>query len=173
MRGDGGMDGAYGGGDEVRSAWLGGRGDGLRLEPEGRGGGEGPCLNGVVAAGFPSPAESYAEHPLDLNELLVQRPAATFFVRACGDSMVGAGIQDGDILVVDRSLEARHGSIVIACVDGEFTVKYLHRHPQAGGASLVPANPRYVPILLDGRQEVELFGVVTATIHRFSAPPHR
>ncbi|MGN0880558.1 MAG: LexA family protein [Oligosphaeraceae bacterium] len=171
MKGDG-MDGAYGGGDEVRSAWLEGRDGSLRLEPEERGTGACPCLSGVVAAGFPSPAESYAEHPLDLNELLVHRPAATFFVRACGDSMVGAGIQDGDILVVDRSLEARHGSIVIACVDGEFTVKYLHRHPQ-GGASLVPANPRYAPILLDGRQEVELFGVVTATIHRFAVPPHR
>ena len=77
------------------------------------------------------------------------------------------------LLEVEGGIALLTISIVIACVDGEFTVKYLHRHPQAGGSSLVPANPRYAPILLDGRQEVELFGVVTATIHRFSAPPHR
>ena len=75
-----------------------------------------PLMATPVAAGFPSPAEQYIESPLDLNELLVHRPAATFFVRAAGDSMIGAGIRPGDILVVDRSLDARDGSIVIACV---------------------------------------------------------
>ena len=103
-----------------------------------------PLMATPVAAGFPSPAEQYIESPLDLNELLVHRPAATFFVRAAGDSMTGAGIRPGDILVVDRSLEARDGSIVIACVDNEFTVKYLRM--DGGTVSLVPANRRYKPI---------------------------
>lgn len=123
-------------------------------------------LCGDVAAGFPSPAESYAEEPLDLNQLLVHRPAATFFVRAAGDSMVDAAIQDGDILVVDRSLTPRSGSIVIACVSGDFTVKYLHREPD-GSLTLVPANPRYYPLRLDNTPDSEIFGVVTAVIHRF------
>ena len=74
-------------------------------------------------AGFPSPAEQYLEPPLDLNELLVKRPAATFFVRVEGDSVIGAGIRDKDLLVVDRSLTPANGDIIIASVDGEFTVK--------------------------------------------------
>ena len=82
-----------------------------------------PKLSGSVVAGFPSPAEQYMEPPLDLNELLVKRPAATYFVRVSGDSMTGAGINDGDILVVDRSLRPADGDIIIACVDGDFTVK--------------------------------------------------
>ena len=84
-----------------------------------------PKLSGSVVAGFPSPAEQYMEPPLDLNELLVKRPAATYFVRVSGDSMTGAGINDGDILVVDRSLRPADGDIIIACVDGDFTVKRL------------------------------------------------
>ena len=80
---------------------------------------------GSVVAGFPSPAEQYLEPPLDLNELLVKRPAATFFVKVEGDSMIGAGIHDKDLLVVDRSLTPANGDIIIASVDGEFTVKTL------------------------------------------------
>ena len=80
-------------------------------------------LTGSVVAGFPSPAEQYMEPPLDLNELLVRHPAATYFVRVSGDSMIGAGINDGDLLVVDRSLRPADGDIIIACVDGDFTVK--------------------------------------------------
>ena len=78
---------------------------------------------GSVVAGFPSPAEQYLEPPLDLNELLVKRPAATFFVRVDGDSMINAGIHDKDLLVVDRSITPANGDIIIAAVDGEFTVK--------------------------------------------------
>ena len=81
------------------------------------------AVAGSVVAGFPSPAEQYLEPPLDLNELLVKRPAATFFVRVEGDSMIGAGIRDKDLLVVDRSLTPANGDIIIASVDGEFTVK--------------------------------------------------
>ena len=80
-------------------------------------------ISGSVVAGFPSPAEQYLEPPLDLNELLVKRPAATFFVRVEGDSMIGAGIRDKDLLVVDRSLTPANGDIIIASVNGEFTVK--------------------------------------------------
>ena len=84
-----------------------------------------PQVAGSVVAGFPSPAEQYLEPPLDLNELLVKRPAATFFVKVEGDSMIGAGIHDKDLLVVDRSLTPANGDIIIAAVGGEFTVKTL------------------------------------------------
>ena len=84
-------------------------------------------IAGSAVAGFPSPAEQYLEPPLDLNKLLVKRPAATYFVRVQGDSMEGKGIYDGDLLVVDRSLDPRDGDVVIAAVDGEFTVKTLRK----------------------------------------------
>jgi DNA polymerase V len=84
-----------------------------------------PLFNGKVAAGFPSPADDYVEKNLDLNELLVQKPAATFFVRAQGESMLGAGIHPNDILVVDRSIEPVSGKIVICALNGELTVKRL------------------------------------------------
>jgi len=122
-------------------------------------------MAGAVAAGFSSPAEQYVEAPLDLNELLVRKPAATFFVRAAEDSMVGAGICSGDILVVDRSLEAADGSIVIAAVDNEFTVKFLRT--ASSGVQLEAANRRYKPILFDEGMELRIFGVVTAVIHQF------
>ena len=94
-------------------------------------------VSGSVVAGFPSPAEQYQETPLDLNELLVKRPAATFFVKVQGDSMIGEGIHDGDLLVVDRSLRPASGDVIIACVDGDFTVK-TYRATRTAFAS----NPR-------------------------------
>lgn len=123
-------------------------------------------------AGFPSPAEQYQEPPLDLNELLVKRPAATFFVRVQGDSMIGAGIHDGDLLVVDRSLSPASGDIIIACVDGDFTVKTLRMARRADGTGkrevwLEPANARFPAIRLKPGQELDYFGKVTACIHRF------
>lgn len=124
-----------------------------------------PLMLSPVVAGFPSPAEQYYEAPLDLNDLLVKHPAATFFVRAAGDSMVGAGIHPGDILVVDRSLNAIHGSIVIATVNGEFTVKYLRKRGRR--VWLEAANPNYAPIHFVEGMEMQVFGVVTATIHRY------
>ena len=120
---------------------------------------------GAVVAGFPSPAEQYVEPPLDLNEFLVRRPAATYFVTVEGDSMVGAGIHHGDLLVVDRSLHPAAGDIVIAAVDGSYTVKtYMC---DAEGVRLVPANPAYPVITLGPGQELDYFGKVTACIHRF------
>ena len=116
-------------------------------------------------AGFPSPAEQYQETPLDLNELLVKRPAATFFVKVQGDSMIGEGIRDGDLLVVDRSLRPASGDVIIACVDGDFTVKTLRVGKRE--VWLEPANPKFPVIKLKPGQELDYFGKVTACIHRF------
>ena len=129
-------------------------------------------VSGSVVAGFPSPAEQYQETPLDLNELLVKRPAATFFVKVQGDSMIGEGIRDGDLLVVDRSLRPASGDVIIACVDGDFTVKTLRVGKGEGGKGkrevwLEPANPKFPVIKLKPGQELDYFGKVTACIHRF------
>ena len=123
-------------------------------------------LETPAVCGFPSPAEQYVESPLDLNELLVKRPAATFFVRASGDSMLEAGIRPGDILVVDRSMAPVNGCIVIAGVDNEFTVKYLRRN--GSGWILEPASRQYPPIVIPEGAELRIFGVVTACIHQFN-----
>jgi len=122
-------------------------------------------VSGSVAAGFPSPAEQYQEPPLDLNEFLVKRPAATFFVKVSGDSMIGVGIHDKDLLVVDRSLRPASGDVIIASVDGEFTVKTYRK--DANGVRLEPANPDFPTIRLKRGQELDYFGKVTACIHRF------
>ena len=130
-------------------------------------------VSGSVVAGFPSPAEQYLEPPLDLNELLVRRPAATYFVRVEGDSMVGAGISDGDLLVVDRSLRPADGDVIIASVDGDFTVTTLRLGNgewgtgNGGEIRLVAANPKYPDIVLKPGQELDYFGKVTACIHQF------
>lgn len=130
-----------------------------------------PLMEPPAHCGFPSPAEQYIESPLDLNTLLVQKPAATYFVRVKGDSMEEAGIRENDILIVDRSLEVYDGAIVIAAVDQEFTVKYFYR--QDGKILLIPASPHYTPIELTGEHELRLFGVVTACIHQFTGSRHR
>ena len=126
-----------------------------------------PFMGGTVVAGFPSPAEQYVDRPLDLNELLVARPAATYFVRGEGDSMEGTGIKSGDLLVVNRSLEVEDGAVAIACVDGEFTVKTFRRG--RGGVRLEAANPAYKTIRFSEGMELRVFGVVTAVIHRLHA----
>ncbi len=114
-----------------------------------------------VSCGFPSPAQDYVEGSLDLNKLVVKHPSATYFVRVSGDSMIGAGIGDGDLLVVDRSLSAEHGDIVVAAVAGEFTVKELHTRPDL---RLIPHNRNYSPIVFQPGEELEIFGVVTFTL---------
>ena len=126
-----------------------------------------PVMGGGVMAGFPSPAEQYVERALDLNELLVAKPSATYYVRAEGDSMEGVGIRSGDLLVVDRSLEPWDRAVVIACVDGEFTVKTFRRG--RGGVRLEAANPAYKTIRFSEGMELRVFGVVTAVIHRLHA----
>ena len=126
---------------------------------------------GSVAAGFPSPAEQYSEPPLDLNDLLVKRPAATFFLRVQGDSMIARGIFDGDLLVVDRSLTPKSGDVVVVALDGEFTVKTLRigicqteRGPRKK-FTLEPANDKYPSITIEPGHQLDLFGKVIAVIH--------
>ena len=123
-----------------------------------------PLFGTPVSAGFPSPADDYKLESLDLNELLIAHKEATFFLRANGFSMIGAGIQDGDLLVVDRSLTASHRAVVIAVVDGEFTVKRLYK--RAGRVKLLAENPDYAPIEFADGQSLEIWGVVTNVIHR-------
>ncbi len=126
-------------------------------------------FSGSVVAGFPSPAEQYTDTPLDLNDLLVKRPAATFFLRVQGDSMIGEGIREDDLLVVDRSITPVSGDVIIAAVDGEFTVKYYRNDKD--GLRLEPANSAYPVIRLKSGQELDYFGKVTAVIHSYQKLP--
>jgi DNA polymerase V len=128
------------------------------------------CAEGIFAlfivtvpAGFPSPAEDYAEGPLDLNRYLIHHPAATFFVRVKGDSMTGAGIFCGDLLIVDRAINPVPGNVVIAVVNGDLTVKRFQQ--EAGRILLMPENPAYTPIVIDPDTDFSIWGVVTKAIH--------
>jgi DNA polymerase V len=122
-----------------------------------------PVFLGRLPAGFPSPADDYLEGKLDLNRHLIKHPAATFFVRVSGDSMIEAGIHTGDLLVVDRSLEATDGNVIVAALDGELTVKRLSTRDRT--VRLLPANKNYQPIEIHGNQTFEIWGVVTNVIH--------
>ncbi|MBF0448369.1 MAG: translesion error-prone DNA polymerase V autoproteolytic subunit [Magnetococcales bacterium] len=124
-----------------------------------------PLYGSTVPAGFPSPADDYIEGHLDLNQHLIDHPTATFFVRVEGSSMTGAGIHHGNILVVDRSLEAKNGDIVVAVVYGELTVKRLQRANQK--VWLIPENPQYTPLEITEEMEVTIWGVVTSAVHQF------
>jgi DNA polymerase V len=119
-----------------------------------------------IPAGFPSPADEYAESALDLNTYLVRNKTATFFFRVIGDSMTGANIHDGDLLVVDRSIEPRHGHIVLAVINNEYTVKRLHR--LNGVIELHADNPAYPSLRFQENDEVQIWGVVTGAVSRFA-----
>lgn len=121
-----------------------------------------PVYSSLVPAGFPSPADDHLEGQLDLHSLMVQRPAATFFCKADGDSMTGAGIMSGDLLVVDRSIQAQDGDIVVATLDGGLTVKQLRKTPQ--GWELASANPAYPSFPIDPNEGVQVWGVVTFSV---------
>ncbi len=123
-----------------------------------------PFFMSAVEAGFPSPAEDYIEGSLDLNKHLIKHPAATFFVRVSGDSMINAGIYPGDILIVDRSLEATDKKIVIAVIDGELTVKRLKYRDDL--LFLEPENDAYLPIKITKEMSFEVWGVVSNVIHK-------
>ena len=118
----------------------------------------------AVPAGFPSPAQGYYSGPVDLNRHLMRDPTATFIVRVSGDSMTGVGIFDGDELVVDRGLDAHDGSVVVAVVNGELTVKRLLRSD--GRTALAPENPAYPVIELSELDDLQVWGVVTRCLHR-------
>ena len=122
-----------------------------------------PLYGNRVAAGFPSPADDYLEDKIDLNRYLIKHPASTFLVRASGNSMINSGIFPNDILIVDKSLKAQHGKVVIAVVDGELTVK---RYKLKGNKKILePDNPEYKPIFLEKESEAYIWGVVTNVIH--------
>lgn len=123
-----------------------------------------PLFSSVVPAGFPSPADDYIEQELDLNKLMVKNPAATFFVRVEGESMCEAHIHTGDILVIDRSAHPGNGKIVLATLNGEFTVKRLLKKGQE--LYLVAENPHFEPIAISQSMDFQIFGVVTYVIHQ-------
>lgn len=122
-----------------------------------------PFVFSSVCAGFPSPATDYIDKSLDLNEYVVKHPAATFYVRASGHSMIGAGIHNNDILVVDKSLKAVSGNIIIAILDGEFTVKRFSI--QNKKIILISENDLYDNISINENMDFEIWGVVTTVIH--------
>ena len=117
-----------------------------------------------VCAGFPSPAEDHMDLKLDLNEFLVKHPAATFYVYAKGDSMINAGIHNGDLLIIDRAIKPELKSIVIAIIDGEFTVKRINKINNI--FYLVPDNDCYKPIRITKDMDFEIWGIVTHAIHK-------
>lgn len=123
-----------------------------------------PLYLSAVQAGWPSPADDYIDQQLNLHELAVRNPAATFFLRAAGDSMLGVGIHDGDLLIVDRSVDATHNRVVIAALDGELLVKRLLRRGKR--VYLAPANPDFPEIDITAREYVHIWGVVTYVLHR-------
>lgn len=124
-----------------------------------------PMASSCVSAGFPSPAEDFLEPSLDLNRTLVRNPASTFFARVSGESMKDAGIHDGDLLVVDKSVEPTDGCIAVCFLDGEFTLKRVKTDGRR--VTLLPANDRYRPIEILPDDEFSVWGVVTYTIRKF------
>lgn len=125
-----------------------------------------PLFNESVKAGFPSPADDFIDKHIDLNELLIRHPAATFFVRVKGDSMINAGIFSGDVLVVDKALEAKNNCIVIAVINGELTVKRLRR--TGDKLQLIPENNNYPIIEIDSEMSFQIWGVVKSVIRELN-----
>ena len=126
-----------------------------------------PEISHRIAAGFPSPAADYTEDGLDLNSYLIQHKAASFFFEVSGDSMIGVGILDGDKVAVDRSITPQHGHIVVAVLNGEYTIKTLFR--QAGRVELHPENPHFKPICMVEGSELAIWGVVVGVVRKLRA----
>ena len=126
------------------------------------------ALAPTIKAGFPSPADDYLHDSLDFNRDLIKNPEATFYGRVSGDSMIDAGICDGDIAVIDRSLQPVDGDVIVAFVNGEFTIKYLNlKHQEEGYIELLPANANYSPIRIDAEDNFRVWGVVVWTIKQW------
>ena len=123
-----------------------------------------PIFSDAVQAGFPSPAEDHMDMELNLNDYLVKNPSATFCVRAIGESMKDAGIQSGDIMIVDKSLDPQNRSIVLAVIDGEFTVKRVNINNKE--IYLMPENINFPPIKITEEMDFKIWGVVTYIIHQ-------
>ena len=124
-----------------------------------------PLLNDSVSAGFPSPADDYTEENIDLNEHLISNPFSTFFLRVKGDSMINAGIKDNDLVIVDKSLTARPGNIIIAMIDGEFTIKRLSI--KNNELYLKAENNNYPDFRFQNHIDVQIWGVVIYSIHSY------
>ena len=124
-----------------------------------------PYFLNTVRVGWPSPADDYIERPIDLNEYLIKNNAATFLVRVSGKSMVGAGINDGATLIIDRSIKPSHNSIIVAAVDGEFVCRRLKTKPKL---CLVAENKGYKPIYINSQINFEVTGLVTSVINQFT-----
>lgn len=127
-----------------------------------------PYVDGGIQAGFPSPAQDYISEYIDLNREIVRHPASTFYGRVSGDSMIEEGIEPGDLLVIDRSLEPDDGDLTVCCLDGEFTLKRIHLAP--GAVWLIPSNESFDPILVTPDHRFEIWGVVTHTIKNNRRP---
>tara|TARA_B110000008_G_scaffold48721_1_gene47444 strand:+ start:2412 stop:2864 length:453 start_codon:yes stop_codon:yes gene_type:complete len=123
-----------------------------------------PLFSDSVQAGFPSPAEDHMDMDLNLNDYLVHNPSATFCVKAIGESMKDAGIKSGDIMIVDKSLEPKNRSIVLAVIDGEFTVKRVNLNDNE--LYLIPENSNFLPIKITQEMDFQVWGVVTYVIHK-------
>jgi DNA polymerase V len=126
-----------------------------------------PLFSSYVRAGFPNPADDHQEADIDLNALLVRNPAATFLLRVAGESMINAGIYPDDVVVVDRSLTVQQRDVVVAEVEGEFTIKRFLR--QNRKIILAPENPAFRSLVFSPEMELSIFGVVTFTLHRHRA----
>ncbi|MEW2921098.1 translesion error-prone DNA polymerase V autoproteolytic subunit [Muricauda sp. ANG21] len=130
--------------------------------PNNDGGGSIPLSRNTVSAGFPSPADDFKEKRISLDQTLIKNKEATFYARVSGKSMINAGLDDGDLLVIDRSLEAEHGKVAVCFLDGEFTVKRLHI--EKGSITLMPENDDYRPIKVSKDSDLLIWGVVTYVI---------
>ena len=119
-----------------------------------------------IRAGFPSPAQDYMSDSIDLNQELIRHPATTFYARAVGDSMKGCGIDDGDLLVIDKAISPQNGDIVVAYIDGEFTLKKVRLEPDGSCLWLIPANDEYPPIKVTDENDFIIWGVLTYNIKR-------
>lgn len=127
-----------------------------------------PYADGGIQAGFPSPAQDYVSESIDLNREIVRHPASTFYGKVSGDSMIEEGIEPGDLLVIDRSLEPMDGDLAVCCLDGDFTLKRIRLRPDV--VWLIPSNEAFDPILVTPEHRFEIWGVVTHTIKNNRRP---
>lgn len=127
-----------------------------------------PYANDGIQAGFPSPAQEFISESIDLNHELIDHPAATFYGRVVGDSMIQEGIEEGDVLIIDRSLEPRNKDLAVCCVDGDFTLKRIQI--EVDKVWLIPSNEMFDPILVTADNRFQIWGVVTYVIKRYRRP---